>query len=64
MGKFLRKGILAVISFILLIIAASWALTCGVVKLITLCFGLKFSWAIATGIWLILWLLGSVFGKK
>lgn len=41
--------------------AISWILTCGIIKLITICFGLTFSWAIATGIWLILCLLKSVF---
>lgn len=38
--------------------AISWAITCGVIYLITVCFGLEFSWLIATGIWLILCLLG------
>lgn len=33
---------------------ASWILTCGIIKLITLCFGIGFSWLIATGIWLIM----------
>ena len=41
--------------------AISWILTCGIIKLITICFGLTFSWAIATGIWLILCLLKPVF---
>ena len=41
--------------------AISWILTCGIIKLITICFGLTFSWAIATGFWLILCLLKSVF---
>ena len=34
--------------------ASSWLITCGLVKLVTLCFGWAFSWPIATGIWLIL----------
>lgn len=42
---------------------ASWIITCGIIKLITLCFGLSFSWAIATGIWLVLCLLESIFKK-
>ena len=42
--------------------ALSWLLTCGIIKLICLCFGLTFSWLIATGIWLIMILLRSVFG--
>lgn len=41
--------------------ALSWIITCGIVKLITMCFGLTFSWAIATGIWLIYILLKSLF---
>lgn len=44
---------------IILVMALSWLLTCGIVYLITLCFGWGFSWAIATGIWLILLLIGK-----
>lgn len=48
------------ILFVLLIVGGlSWIITCGLIKLITLCFGLTFSWAIATGIWLILMLIGG-----
>lgn len=46
-----------------LLCAISWALTCGVVYLIMLCFGIVFSWKIATGVWLILFLLSQFFGK-
>lgn len=52
------------ILFILVVIfcyAISWIVTCGLIKLISLCFGFAFSWAIATGIWLVLVLLRSVF---
>lgn len=55
--------IILVILAILAVMAISWALTCGIIKLITLCFGLTFSFAIATGIWLVLFLLGSTFKK-
>ena len=34
--------------------AMIWLTICGLIKLITLCFGWTFSWIIATGIWLIL----------
>lgn len=44
--------LLAIIAY-----AISWLATCGLIKLITLCFGWTFSWLIATGIWLILCLL-------
>ena len=47
----------------LLALALSWIVTCGIIKLITLCFGVTFSWLIATGIWLVFLLLRSVFGK-
>ncbi len=55
-------GILLIIVS-LLALALSWIVTCVIIKLITLCFGVAFSWLIATGIWLIFLLLKSVFGK-
>ena len=48
---------------LILTYVASWIITCGIIKLITLCFGLTFSWAIATGIWLVICLLTSIFKK-
>ena len=54
----MKKGLITAL-VILVCIALSWIIDCGIIKLITLCFGLEFSWAIATGIWLILWLVGS-----
>lgn len=39
----------------------SWVGTCGIIKLITMCFGLKFKWSVATGIWLIICLAMGVF---
>lgn len=44
--------------------AIEWALTVGIIKLITLCFSWDFSLSVATGIWLILCLLESVFHKS
>lgn len=50
---------------VILIIAAlydvSWIVTCGIIKLITMCFGWTFKWSIATGIWLIICILRSIF---
>lgn len=43
----------------LLMFGVSYGVVCGLVKLITLCFGLDFSWAIGTGIWLILILING-----
>lgn len=39
------------IAFVILL-AISWAITVGIIKLICFCFGLSFSLLIATGIWL------------
>lgn len=43
----------------LVIAALNWLFTCGIIYLITLCFGWSFSLTIATGIWLILVLIGK-----
>lgn len=55
--------IVLIIGAILLVLCygISWIVTCGIIKLITLCFGLTFKWSIATGIWLIICLLRSIF---
>lgn len=61
--KIKQGGIVAAV--VILLLAAcygiSWIVTCGIIKLITMCFGLEFSWAIATGIWLIICILKSIF---
>lgn len=61
--KIKQGGVVAVV--VVLIVAAcygiSWIVTCGIIKLITMCFGLEFSWAVATGIWLIICILKSIF---
>ena len=61
--KIKQGGIVAVIVLLLLAVCygISWIVTCGIIKLITMCFGLEFSWAIATGIWLIICILKSIF---
>lgn len=44
------------IALVLILIAAagaSWLITCGLVKLIGLCFGFAFGWKIGTGVWLV-----------
>lgn len=49
--------ILGIIIGIFIVLALSWIVTYGFIKLITICFGWTFKWSIATGIWLILLLL-------
>lgn len=58
------KGIIALILAALMLVVAlgiSWICTCGVIKLITMCFGWTFSWGVATGVWLIMYLARTVF---
>ena len=61
--KVTEGGIVALISIAILIGlgAISWLITCGIFYLITLCFSLEFSWLTATGVWLIMVLLRSIF---
>ena len=52
-----------VLLFILFLIAdmgISWGITCGIIKLITMCFGWNFSWRAATGIFLIMILINEM----
>lgn len=70
MKKKTLKTIVAVILIILIILIISmlylisWAVICGLLKLITLCLHLPFSLRIATGIWLIICLIELVFERR
>ena len=60
----IAEGGIAALVIILIIVAAyalSWIVTCGIIKLITMCFGITFKWNIATGIWLVICILKSIF---
>lgn len=57
-------ALLVSIFLIALIYAFSWVCTCGIIKLITLCFGLSFKWFVATGIWLIICLARGIFNVE
>ena len=54
-------GCLAAVFIFLFACAVSWIITCGVIKLVTLCFGWEYSWGMATGVWLIMFLIKHVF---
>lgn len=54
-------AVLVVLAIVILAFGISWIVTCGIIKLITLCFGWTFSWGIATGIWFVMMLLKKVF---
>ena len=44
-------------------VALSWVTVVGVIKLITLCFAWEFSFRTATGIWLVMGLISTMFGE-
>lgn len=46
---------------LVIVLVFSWLVTAFVTWLISLCFGIEFSFAIATGVWLILLVLQAVF---
>lgn len=54
-------AVAAVIGLVVISYGLSWIITCGVIKLITMCFGWTFKWPVATGIWLIMCLARGIF---
>ena len=55
------SAVLITVIFTAAVLGISWLSTCGLVKLITMCFGWTFDWGIATGIWLLTCLARTVF---
>lgn len=62
-NKLAKGGATAIVVILILAVyyGLSWIITCGIIKLITMCFGLTFKWSIATGIWLVICILRSIF---
>lgn len=56
-------GCILALLAVALTFSISWIVTCGIVYLIMMCFALEFSWTIATGVWLVMFLLGSIFSR-
>lgn len=59
-----HSGVIAGVFLALIYIVAltiSWAVTCGIIWLVSLCFGLDISMRTATGIWLLIYLARTVF---
>jgi hypothetical protein len=56
-------GCIAAIFIVMAVYGVSWLITCGVIKLITMCFGWTFTWGTATGVWLLMCLARAVFGN-
>lgn len=61
--KIKEGGVVAIFVILILTLAygLSWIITCGIIKLITMCFGLAFKWSVATGIWLVMILARTIF---
>lgn len=65
--KNINYKLLSIIGVILLFVslyALSWIVCCGLIKLITLCFGLSFKWSVATGIWIIMCIVQAIIKSK
>ena len=58
--KYGINKILLIILLFILLCGLSFLITAGIIKLIFVCFGLAFSWKIALGVWLILFLLNGI----
>ena len=65
-NKIAEGGVVALVGIGILVFGygVSWIVTCGIIKLITMCFGWTFKWSIATGIWLIICILRSIFNVR
>ena len=62
--KGLGIGVIAAAILLIIIYGLSWIATCGLIKLITMCFGWEFSWAISTGIWIVLCIAKHIFSNN
>lgn len=60
------KLITALVVIVILVLGCvlSWCVVVGLIKLITMCFGLVFNIKIATGIWLLIVLIKLIFSRK
>lgn len=55
--------VVAFIIFLLLAIGFSLGLTCLIVRLITMCFGLEYKFVYVLGVWLVMWLFNIMRGR-
>ena len=62
--KTLKKILFGICLFLLIFMVnygISWVITCGIYALICFCFHIEFNWLTATGVWLILMLMKTIF---
>lgn len=55
-------AIVILLAFVL-ILGIDWLITCGIIKLICMCFGWTFTWSTATGVWLIITMVEGALGS-
>lgn len=62
----MKKLITFIVGIVILMssIFLDWLIVAGVVKLLSLCFDFAFSFKVATGIWLVVLILKSIFKQK
>ena len=62
----MKKLITFIIGLVILIgsVFLNWLIVAGIVKVLSLCFGFAFSFKVATGIWLVILILKSIFKQK
>lgn len=52
---------LLVFLILALYFGVSWLICCGIVKILSLCFGFTFTWPVATGIWIVFMFVSAAF---
>ena len=57
-------AIMVTLVVVVAIFGTSWGICCGLLKLISMCFGFNFSVKIATGIWLVMIFVNFCIRKK
>ena len=57
-------AIMVTLVVVVAIFGASWGICCGLLKLISMCFGFNFSVKIATGVWLVMIFVNFCIRKK
>lgn len=62
----MKKLITFIIGIVILMSSMflDWLIAIGLVKALSLCFGFTFSFKVATGIWLVILILESIFKQK
>lgn len=58
------KKVIVGVSIFAILCGISFGVTAGVIKVLSFCFGFAFSWKLVLGIWIILWVLETLFNRR